>query len=47
MGLKAVGTFLEAPETGAFNVGSKRKYVTHRGRKQVASKGRKTGKNVK
>ena len=33
MGLKAVGTFLEAPETGTFNVRSRYQYGTYRGRR--------------
>ena len=38
MGLKAVGTFLEAPETGT--VGSRYQYGTYRGHKQLASEGK-------
>ena len=40
MGLKAAGTLLEAPETGAFSVGSKYQHGTYRGDEQVASEGR-------
>ena len=47
MGLKAVGTFLETPEAGAFNLRSKYQYGTCRGHEQAASAGRKMGENVK